>query len=205
MLTAEDAARLERCLAGGGVALFPADTVYGLACAPDRADAMARLYALKGRPARRPAAVMFFSLRRAVEALPELADAERDALHALLPGAVTLLLSNRRRRFGPACASDPDTLGLRVPRWDAALAALEAVPIPAMQSSANRSGAREAARIEDVPAELREGVDLVLDGGERPGVASTVVDLRRWASERQFQIVREGALPETVVASLLSS
>jgi L-threonylcarbamoyladenylate synthase len=205
MLRGEDAARLEQCLAGGGVALFPADTVYGLACAPDRADAVARLYELKGRPARRPAAVMFFSLRCALEALPELADAERDALHALLPGAVTLLLPNRRRRFGPACAADPDTLGLRVPRWDAALAALEAVAHPAMQSSANHSGAREAARVEDVPAELREGVDLVLDGGERPGVASTVVDLRRWASERQFEIVREGALPETVVASLLSS
>lgn len=205
MLTSADAERLERCLAQGHVALFPADTVYGLACDPEDEAAVARLYELKGRPPRRPSAVMFFSREPALEALPDLAEGERAALRALLPGPVTLLLPNRARRFGPACAGDPDTLGLRVPRLDGTIEALAGVGRPAMQSSANISGEPEAARLGDVPAQLRQGVDLELDGGERPGVPSTVIDLRRWERERRFDVVRAGALSEAVVASLLPS
>ena len=99
----------------GGVAVFPADTVYGLACAPDSPHAVERLYALKGRPPDKPAAVMFFDRDRALAALPELGERTRAALEALLPGAVTLLLPNPRRRFPLACGPDPATLGLRVP------------------------------------------------------------------------------------------
>ena len=73
---------------------LPADTVYGLACDPTSRKAVARLYALKGRPADKPAAVMFFWLERALAALPELGPRTRAALEALLPGAVTLLLPN---------------------------------------------------------------------------------------------------------------
>ena len=70
--------RASACAASaGGVAVFPADTVYGLACDPENADAVARLYALKGRPPDKPAAVMFFDL--AIAALPELGRARARA------------------------------------------------------------------------------------------------------------------------------
>ncbi len=78
VLTADDAKRLRECIAAGGVAVFPADTVYGLACDPLNTEAVTRLYELKGRPAERPAAVMFFSLAAALEALPELASTVLD-------------------------------------------------------------------------------------------------------------------------------
>src|SRR5207248_4938791 len=78
-----------RCLAGGGVAVFPADTVYGLGCDPANALAVERLYLLKGRPRRKAAAVMFFALDAALETLPELGPRTRGALERLLPGAVT--------------------------------------------------------------------------------------------------------------------
>jgi len=68
MLTAADAQAFERCVADGGVALFPADTVYGLACDPESSAAVQRLYELKGRPTDKPAAVMFFALDGALEA-----------------------------------------------------------------------------------------------------------------------------------------
>ncbi len=113
MLTTDDARRMEECLAGGGVAVFPADTVYGLGCDPESRAAVERLYALKGRPAARPAAVMFFSLDTALGALPELGTRERAAMRALLPGPLTLLLPNRERRFPLACGPDPDTLGMQ--------------------------------------------------------------------------------------------
>ena len=205
MVTAAGAEQFERCLAGGGVALFPADTVYGLACDPERADAVDRLYALKGRPSERPAAVMFFSVGRALLALPELEEREVAALRALLPGPVTLLVPNRGKRFPLACGPDIATLGLRVPFLDGALSALGGVTRAALQSSANASGDREARRLRDVPARLREGADLVLDGGELPGVASTVVDLRRWATSGQWSIVRHGALDPDALASALDA
>src|SRR3954469_20771501 len=61
---------LAACIAGGGVAVFPADTVYGLACDPEDAAAVERLYALKGRPPAKPAAVMFFDRDAALAGLP---------------------------------------------------------------------------------------------------------------------------------------
>ncbi len=203
MITDEDVQRLLACLADGGVVLFPADTVYGLACDPEQPAAVARLYELKGRPPARPAAVLFTSLARALGALPELAEAERAALAALLPGPVTLLLPNRAHRFPLACGPDPDTLGLRVPDLARELAPLRAVPRPLLQSSANPSGAPDARRLDDVDAGLRAGVDLVIDGGERPGIASTVVDLRAFAAEGRHDVVREGALPRTAIAQAL--
>src|SRR5271154_3303673 len=107
-LNDSDAAALSECLRSGGVAVFPADTVYGLGCDPDNAEAVRRLYALKGRPADRPAAVMFFDVERAVAELSELSAAEQRAIAALLPGPVTLLLPNRKRRFPLACAPAGD-------------------------------------------------------------------------------------------------
>ena len=205
-LRAEDAAGLECCLQSGGVAVFPADTVYGLGCDPGNERAVRRLYELKGRPADRPAAVMFFDRERAVGALPELTRAERRAIEALLPGPVTLLLPNRRCRFplaGGPTAEGRALLGLRVPLLADSLAALHAVSVPMMQSSANLSGGPEARRLADVPGELQRGADLVLDGGELPGTASTIVDLRDYELTGAFGVVREGALALTEVERAL--
>lgn len=203
VLTPADAERLDRCVSAGGVAVFPADTVYGLACAPDAEAAVARLYALKGRPPAKPAAVMFFARAVALAALPELGPRTRDALCALLPGAVTLLVANPRRRFAPACGPDPDTLGLRVPALPPALAAMGAVGRPVLQSSANLSGGPDARRLADVPEAIRRGADLVLDGGPLPGTASTVVDLRAYEAAGRWEIVRRGAVPPADVAAAL--
>jgi L-threonylcarbamoyladenylate synthase len=198
-----DARRLQECVLAGGVAVFPTDTVYGVCCDPEDRDAVARLYELKGRPAARAAAVMFFSAQRAIEELTELAAAERAALQALLPGPVTLLLANPARRFAPACGTDPATLGLRVPLLPERLAALASVTVPVMQSSANVSGRPDAPTLAAVPRRLREDADLVLDGGELPGTPSTVVDLRGFAAGRGWSVLREGALSRAAVGRLL--
>ncbi|MBI5103670.1 MAG: Sua5/YciO/YrdC/YwlC family protein [Solirubrobacterales bacterium] len=189
-------------MAVGGLAVFPADTVYGLACEPDSKEAIQRLYALKGRPPDKPAAVMFFSLDLALAALPELGERTAAVLEALLPGGVTLLLPNPARRFPLACGAgggDPTTLGLRVPSLPPAAYALHSVRWPVLQSSANRSGAPDARTVEDVPEGIREGVDLVLDAGELPGTPSTVVDLRDYEATARWSIVRQGAVDEAHV------
>jgi L-threonylcarbamoyladenylate synthase len=202
------ARRFEACIAAGGVAVFPTDTVYGLCCDPENEQAVRRLYELKGRPAERPAAVMFFALAFLLRALSELAPREHAALQALLPGPVTLLLGNRDHRYplagGPG-EGGADTLGLRVPACPPALAALGAVAAPVLQSSANHSGEPDARRLLDVPESIRAGADLVLDGGELPGVPSTVIDLREFARLGEWRIVREGLFTRADVERILAS
>ena len=202
-LTAHDARTFERCMAVGGMAIFPADTVYGVACEPDAKEAVQRICLLKRRPISKPSAVMFFQPSLALSALPELGPRTRDALLALLPGAVTLVLPNPAGRFPLACGDDRTTLGLRVPALPPSLAALEAVTWPVLQTSANLAGGRPARRLEEVPRQLRLAADLVLDGGELPGTASTVVDLRRYEDEGAWTVQRLGAVSEDELAARL--
>jgi L-threonylcarbamoyladenylate synthase len=202
-LSAADAQTFERCIAVGGIVVFPADTVYGLACEPDSKEAVQRLYMLKRRHPDKPAAVMFFALDLALAALPELGPRTAGALRALLPGAVTLLLPNPAGRFPLACGADAGVLGLRVPAWPPALAALADVRWPVLQSSANVAGAPDARRLEDVPEYMRAHTDLVLDGGELPGTPSTVVDLRGYEADEEWSVVREGAMSVTEVSARL--
>jgi L-threonylcarbamoyladenylate synthase len=203
-LSAADVETFSRCIAVGGVAVFPADTVYGLACEPDSKEAVGRLYRLKRRRPDKPAAVMFFALDLALAALPELGPRTEGALRALLPGAVTLLLPNPAHRYPLACGPDHDTLGVRVPAWPPALAALGSVKWPVLQSSANAAGGADARRLQEVPGSIRAAADLVLDGGELPGTPSTVVDLRAYELDARWSIARQGAVAADEIEAALA-
>jgi L-threonylcarbamoyladenylate synthase len=200
VITAEDAATFERCMAVGGFAVFPADTVYGLACDPDAKETVQRLHLLKRRSMDKPSAVMFFDADVALETLAELGPAIRSAAAKLLPGAVTLLVPNPAHRFPLACGADPGTLGLRVPKLDTEL---RHVRWPVLQTSANFAGRPDPRRLQDVPLGLRDSAELVLDGGELPGTPSTVIDLREFAKTGEYTIVRQGLFPADEVASRL--
>jgi tRNA threonylcarbamoyl adenosine modification protein (Sua5/YciO/YrdC/YwlC family) len=194
-----DAEAFERCIRVGGVALFPADTVYGLACDPNDRFAVARLYLLKRRSLDKTSAVMFFDLDRAFDALPELGERTRGAMARLLPGAVTVLVPNPAGRFALACGGDVGTLGIRVP----VVPALPEVRRPVLQSSANRAGGADPRSLDEVSTLLRAAVDLIIDGGELPGTPSTVVDLRRYEVDGQWEVVRAGAVGERELTEAL--
>ena len=185
----------ERCLAHGGLVVFPADTVYGLGCNPFDEFAVERLYLVKGRSRDKPCAVMFFDLDLALESLSELGPRTRGALGRLLPGPAGVLLPNPDHRFPFACGDDPDTLGLRV---------IDGTPrVPVLQSSANRTGGPDPRALAEVPELIRAAADLVIDGGELPGTPSTMVDLRRFESHGSWSVVREGAVPAAELGELL--
>jgi L-threonylcarbamoyladenylate synthase len=194
-----EAEGFERCISVGGVAVFAADTVYGLACDVHNRVAVERLYRLKRRRLDKPSAVMFFDRELALAALPELGERTRAALGRMLPGPVTVLLPNPEGRFPLACDEDLSTLGLRVP----VVPALAGVAWPVLQSSANLAGGPDARRLEDVPEVLRRSADLVLDGGELPGTPSTVVDLRALETTGDWDIVRQGGMSREAVAAAL--
>jgi L-threonylcarbamoyladenylate synthase len=187
VIGAAEVAAFERCIAGGGIAVFPTDTLYGIGCSPDDETACERLYELKGRPRDKPSAVMFFSMEAAEPALGAVGPRTLDAIKALLPGPVLVIL--------------PGNKGIRVPQ----LESFESVRAPVLQTSANLAGGPEPRRIADVPEELRSGADLVLDGGELPGVASTVVDLSSYEADGSWKVLREGAVPTAALSRVLRS
>jgi tRNA threonylcarbamoyl adenosine modification protein (Sua5/YciO/YrdC/YwlC family) len=194
-----DAEAFERCMAVGGVAVFPSDTVYGLACDVANRVAVERLYLLKRRARGKPSAVMFFDLDTALEAVPELGERTREAMRQLLPGPVGMLVSNPAQRFPLACGEDPLTLGLRVP----AVGRLQGVRWPILQSSANLAGGADPTLLEEVPEVIRAAADLVIDGGELPGTPSTVVDVRSYDEDGSWSVVREGAVQADALAAVL--
>ena len=163
------------------MAVFPTDTLYGVGCRPDDEAAVERVYRLKQRPVEKRSAVMYFSL----DALPPVGPRTRAALERLLPGPVLVVR--------------PGGGGVRVPD----IAAFAQVRVPVLQTSANLSGGPDPRRLSDVPDSIREGADLVLDGGELPGTPSSVVDLTRYEDEGVWRMLREGAVPISTLRTLL--
>jgi len=179
---------LEQCVRAGGVAVFPADTLYGLACDPGNAGAIERIHALKGRDEDKPSAVMFFAPLAMREILSTLGPRTRDALGALLPGPVTAVVSNPDHRYPLACREDPERLGLRLIEGP-----LGGARCAIFQTSANRSGERAPSRFEEIVADILAAVDLAIDGGELGGEPSTVVDLTALEDDGKWEVLREGA------------
>lgn len=198
-----DAARveLERCVLGGGVVVFPADGLYGLGCDPARAGAIERIYALKSRDAAMPSAVLYFSPLAMRELVSSLGSRTRDALAALLPGPVTLVVANPERHYPLACREDPERLGVRLIEGPLA-GALCAVA----QTSANLAGEPAPSRLAEVEATILAGADLAIDGGELTGEPSTVIDLTELESPAgAWRILRAGALAEQEIGRRLAA
>jgi L-threonylcarbamoyladenylate synthase len=168
--------------------ILPTDTVYGLCTTASFAGAVERLYRLKGRPGTQPMAILAGDLDALLQAAPELPER---IVRALLPGPYTLVLPNPARRFPWLNGGRPDAIGVRVPemRGDAAEVLRRTGVVVA--TSANLTGGPDPRRLDEVPRELREAAAAEIDGGELPGVASTVVDF----TGEEPQVLREGAGP----------
>ena len=191
---------LERCISGGGVAVFPSDGLYGLACDPLDAEAIARIHRLKGRDDGKPSAVMYFSPLAIRELLAGLGSRTKAVASALLPGPVTLVIANPQRRYPLACRQDPERLGIRLIGGP-----LGGTMCPVFQTSANLSGEPAPGRFEDVPETIVEGADLAIDGGELPGLPSTVIDIASIDEDGSWRILRDGAVSPGDVTSALAS
>ena len=173
----------------GQPVILPTDTVYGLCTTPYLPEPVERLYRLKGRPPGQPTALVASDVDMLFECVPELRGRSGRIVRALLPGPYTLVLANPGRRFRWLTGDRPDTIGVRVPALagdaEAVLVGVGAVTA----TSANLPGGPEPRRLEDVPRELRDGAAAKVDGGELPGVPSTVIDF----TGPEPRVLREGA------------
>jgi L-threonylcarbamoyladenylate synthase len=194
---------LERTIAAGGVAVFPADGLYGLACDPLDADAIGRIHEIKGRDDGKPSAVLYFSPLAMRELVEGLGERTRRAVGALLPGPVTLVVANPQQRYPLACREDRERLGIRLIGGP-----LAGAMCPVFQTSANASGEPAPASFADVPAEIAAAADLAIDGGTLTGRPSTVVDLSAFDGPGEWSVLRAGGFDpaelETRLEGLIS-
>jgi L-threonylcarbamoyladenylate synthase len=203
-------AALEDRIRAARLVCFPTDTVYGVggALTPAVADA---LVAAKSRAPGKPLQVVFATVG-ALEAGVVLAPELRTACRRLLPGPVTLLLpypagwefpppGEAGEAFGRPAVP---TLGVRVPAWPPRARVLAGLRRPLVASSANPSGAPPPASLDAVDALLLAGCDLALDAGPVSGLASSVVDLSRYAETGRWRLLRAGAWREAEVAARLA-
>ena len=178
--------------------VLPFDTVYGLAAEPHDAESTRRLYALKGRAAAQPTALVAATVDALRALLPE---TDMTGAWHLLPGPLTLVVANPARRFAWLTGTNPEALGVRVPDLPDVTREIVASVGAVVATSANLPGGADPRHLQDVPERIRAGAAAVVDGGEVPGTPSTVVDL----TGPEPSILREGAVSAAEVLRRLGA
>ena len=192
---------LERCISSGGVAVFPADGLYGLACDPLDEAAIERIHKIKGRDDGKPSSVLYFSPLAMRELLDDLGPRTAEVAGALLPGPVTLIVPNPDRRYPLACRDDPEKLGVRLIGGP-----LAGAMCPIFQTSANLSGEAAPSVFDEIPSTtIVDAADLAIDGGVLTGLPSTVVDVTEIEEGGEWHVVREGGLSIGDLAARMAS
>ena len=189
----ENIARATDVLRRGELVVYPTETVYGLGADALDADAVERVFEVKGRDRSKPISMAVPDVETALKYVEPTAR-ERRFLDEFLPGPVTVVLE-RREAVPDALTASRDRVGLRVPDHEIALGLLERIA-PLTSTSANVSGRPSVRHVPDLDPEIREAVAAIIDGGETPGGGSTVVDVEAG------EIIRRGAMAERVEAWL---
>ena len=154
---------------------MPTDTVYGIAALPQRADAVARIFDLKGRPDDKPLPVLGAS-RADLSAVARFDEDAVAVTDRFWPGPLTLVLPRADGFDADLGGDDKTTVAVRVPQSPLALALLRNAG-PLAVTSANRSGEPPSATIEEARGYFEDGVALYLDEGPSNGASSTVASL----------------------------
>ena len=195
MATDADISGAAETLRRGGLVAFPTETVYGLGADADNAAALARLYAVKGRPGEHPVIVHVGAPAQLDEWAADVPVAARRLGDALWPGPLTLVV-RRAARVLDGVTGGGDTVGVRVPDQPVALALLHAFAGGIAAPSANRFGHVSPTTADDVRADLGDDVDVVLDDGPcTVGVESTIVD----CTGDELVILRPGGVTRELV------
>lgn len=185
----------------GGLVAFPTETVYGLGANALDANAVARIFAAKGRPTYDPLIVHVLNASAARAVAREWPEAADRLAEAFWPGPLTLVVP-KRPLVPDIATAGLDTVAVRVPSHPVAVAILEAATVPIAAPSANRFTELSPTRAEHVARALGDRVDLIVDGGPTTvGIESTVVDL---SGERPV-VLRPGTIPAPALADAIGA
>lgn len=193
-----DIGRAAGILSAGGLVAFPTETVYGLGADASREEAVAQIFAVKGRPRAHPLIVHVAPEARLDDWAIDISPAARALAAAAWPGPLTIIL-RRGPRVSLATTGGGDTVGLRVPSHPVAQALLRAFGGGVAAPSANRFGAVSPTTADHVAADLGDDVGYILDGGPCDvGVESTIVDLSR----DRAVLLRPGGMPRAAIEAI---
>jgi L-threonylcarbamoyladenylate synthase len=189
-----------KMLAEGGVVAFPTETVYGLGADATNADAVLRVYEMKGRPRFNPL-IAHVANRETAEAHAEFNEAANKLADAFWPGPLTIILKKRvESGICDLVSAGLETIALRVPANETARDLLRAAGCPVAAPSANRAGHVSPTTAAHVEADLGDGPGLILDGGNASlGLESTVVDV----SGPEPLLLRPGGIPRKDIEQVL--
>jgi len=194
----ENILQAAQVLKNGGLVAFPTDTVYGIGAHAFRADAVERLYVVKGRPAEKAIPLLLARADDVSLVARQIPDAAHLLIERFWPGGLTLVLF--KQPTVSAAVSGGPGVAVRVPDHAVTRALIEALGAPLAATSANLSGQPELLDAPAVQERLGDSLDLILDGGRAPGgVPSTVVDL----TTHPPRLLRRGAIPVETLAALL--
>jgi len=193
----EEAGHLIR---SGALVAFPTETVYGLGADATNGEAVARVFAAKGRPAFNPLIVHVAGLEQAV-IIGSFSPVARRLTEAFWPGPLTLVVPRREASdVSELVSAGLPTVALRAPEHPVARQLLKAAQRPIAAPSANRSGHVSATRAEHVAADLGDSAAVILDAGSTPrGLESTVLSL----VEATPVLLRPGAISSTAIEEVL--
>ncbi|MFZ7125094.1 MAG: L-threonylcarbamoyladenylate synthase [Desulfobacterales bacterium] len=197
----ESISRAAGVIAKGGIVVYPTRCLYGIGGLARSEAAVRRIYEVKGRSAAKPLSILIpdrDGLGRWVRDIPEAAEILMDRFW---PGQLTLVFGDAGA-LPPVLTAATGKIGIRLPQHPVAVALVRTLNEPITATSANRSGMPGARRIEDLPDEVADGVDLALDAGKLdacPG--STIVDV----TEFPPRILREGVVPASAIRAVLGT
>jgi L-threonylcarbamoyladenylate synthase len=186
---------------GGRLAVVPTDTVYGLATNAYSEGPVLALYRVKGRDELQPTALVAADVDLLFKCVPELGGKAGLIARALLPGPYTLVLPNPAGRYRWLTGTRPDTIGVRVPAVEGLALEVLARVGAMVATSANVKGGPDPATVDEVPAEIRDAADAVVDAGPLPGTPSTVIDF----TGPDPVVLREGAAPAEEALRIVGS
>jgi L-threonylcarbamoyladenylate synthase len=188
-----------RVLADGGLVAFPTETVYGLGADATNGEAIARLYAAKGRPRFNPL-IAHVTDAEAALSVARFSDDARRLAEAFWPGPLTLVLPKADGcPVSELATAGLDSIAVRVPAHPVARDLLKAFGGPVVAPSANQSGHVSPTTAAHVRADLDGRVDLILDGGStNVGIESTIVSCLDMPT-----LLRPGGLPREDIERVL--
>ncbi len=178
------------CLQNEGVVIHATETVYGLAARWDREVALKRVAQIKGRALQQPFSIMVSTVDQILQIEPFLPPQVQQFLQQLFPAPVTVLLP-RSKALPVSYWNQFPLIGFRLPDHKLSRELVVAAGSPLITTSANFSGQPSPKKADDIPKELIQRVDLILDSGPTAGgVPSTIVEIsKNW---QELTLVREG-------------
>lgn len=190
--------RAVEVLKRGGLIAYPTDTLYGLGANAFDENAVHRVYLAKGRGQLKALPLLIDSWDALSIVAIDVSQITQDLASRFWPGALTLVVK-RSSNVPDAVTGRGDTVAVRVPDHPVPRELARQLGAPITGTSANRSSGPNPATAADVRDQLRDAVDLVIDGGRCPGgLASTVVDV----SGNRPVLVRQGAVPLDEIESI---